>query len=399
MKKVFGVISVVVILASCGSKDATIKKMKVEGTISNNPAKVIYLESLPMATMQPEVIDSFVIGKDGKYKLNATAAEAMVYNLRLDGGPIPVAALINDASSIKLDIKFNKDNSQYAESYEVKNSTASTQMRDFMVAFNTKLMDIFYNSRKADSLTKANAPDSAFRPLEANVMAAAKDARDITDKALKNSNNPALTMFILGNYQGTAQKAGYNLPPIENTAVFALIKETAAKFPEHKGLASIKSQLDMQQQQEAQQGGMGSQWVGKEAPDFSLPDPNGKQIKLSSFRGKYVLVDFWASWCKPCRLENPTVVKAYNKYKTKNFTVLGVSLDNPGQKDKWMNAVMKDNLTWPQVSDLQAWSSPVVPMYKIEGIPFNVLVDPQGKIIGEGLRGEELEKKLGEVLQ
>ena len=92
--------------------------------------------------------------------------------------------------------------------------------------------------------------------------------------------------------------------------------------------------------------------IGKLAPDFAMPDPSGKEIKLSSFKGKYVLVDFWASWCGPCRQENPNVLRAYNKFKDKNFTILGVSLDRPGQKDKWLKAVKDDNLAWTQVSDL-----------------------------------------------
>jgi peroxiredoxin len=146
---------------------------------------------------------------------------------------------------------------------------------------------------------------------------------------------------------------------------------------------------------------MKSKWVGRPAPDFTLPDPNGNQIKLSSYKGKYVLVDFWASWCKPCRAENPNVVKAYNKFKDKNFDILGVSLDNPGQKDKWLEAIHKDNLTWTQVSDLKGWESMVVPIYDFGqvGIPYNILVDPGGIIIAERLRGAELESKLTELLK
>jgi peroxiredoxin len=140
-------------------------------------------------------------------------------------------------------------------------------------------------------------------------------------------------------------------------------------------------------------------WVGKEAPDFSMPDVNGKEVKLSSFRGKYVLVDFWASWCGPCRSENPNLVNAFNQFKNKNFTVLGVSLDRPGQKDKWLQAINDDKLAWTNISDLQSWNSPVVSLYGFDGIPFNVLLDPQGKVIAESLRGPALEGKLEEVLK
>jgi peroxiredoxin len=136
--------------------------------------------------------------------------------------------------------------------------------------------------------------------------------------------------------------------------------------------------------------------VGTDAIEFTQNDLSGKPLSLSSFKGKYVLIDFWASWCKPCREENPNVVKAYNKFKNRNFTILGVSLDQNG--DAWKKAVEKDGLSWPQVSDLQAWNNSAAALYHVQSIPQNFLVDPNGKIIAKNLRAEQLETKLCEVL-
>lgn len=137
---------------------------------------------------------------------------------------------------------------------------------------------------------------------------------------------------------------------------------------------------------------------GAVAPDFTQQDVNGKAVKLSDFRGKYVLLDFWASWCGPCRRENPNVVAAYNNYKDKGFTVLGVSLDKPADRDKWIAAIEKDGLPWTQVSDLKAWDNEAAKLYEVNAIPMNFLIDPNGKIIGKYLRGEALEAALKKVM-
>ncbi len=381
------------LLASCNSKTEG-KKFEVSGSILNSSAKMVYLEKISAAAMQPVLEDSAAIGKDGKFSLKANPDESVVFNLRLDQSMYPVASVINDKDKVKLTIQLSKENNQFAEKYEVEGSPASQQMKDFMYSFNNDLQQIFGVVKQMDSLQKINASDSLVFPLMTRQRELAGKIKGFTLDALNKVSDPALAMFELGYYQSTANGSGFGLEPLSNEKVNELVAAAAKKFPDHRAVADIKKGLE----EDARQA-MEASWIGKEAPDFTLPDVNGNQVKLSSFRGKYVLVDFWASWCGPCRGENPNLVKAYEKFKGKNFTILGVSLDRPGQKDEWVKAIKDDKLAWTQVSDLQYWNSAVVGLYHFDGIPFNVLVDPQGKVVGEGLRGAQLDNKLAEILR
>ncbi|PUZ26132.1 thioredoxin [Chitinophaga parva] len=174
--------------------------------------------------------------------------------------------------------------------------------------------------------------------------------------------------------------------------------DAVAAEKEFKQFSPALQQTDLGQELAARIAKTKKTQEGEVAPDFTQTDVQGNPVKLSDFRGKYVLLDFWASWCGPCRRENPNVVKAYNAFKDKGFTVLGVSLDKPEDRDKWLAAIQKDGLTWTQVSDLKAWDNEAAKLYDVKAIPMNFLIDPNGKIIGKYLRGDALEAALQKVM-
>lgn len=225
-------------------------------------------------------------------------------------------------------------------------------------------------------------------------VALLEDMQNKSDAFIKSyidSVMPSFAVYTMTGYLRIEKEFDY---------VYKLADRIKNEMPDSKysrlfvgEISRMKAYKDEQAAKEAQ----GKAAIGKQAPNFTLHDRSGKSISLSSLKGKYVLIDFWASWCGPCRAESPNMVKLYNKFKNKNFEILGVSLD--GSETAWNGAIEKDHLTWLHVSDLMQWNSPVVAMYGIDGIPATVIVDPNGIIVAKNLRGEELIAKLDGLLK
>ncbi|RFZ83217.1 AhpC/TSA family protein [Mucilaginibacter terrenus] len=234
-------------------------------------------------------------------------------------------------------------------------------------------------SKEAQKATAAQQQSAAFQ-----------NSMQSRFKALQDKQKTALRSFI------TANPDSY-LSLLALTSVSGPSPDVNEVEPLFNGLSDELKNSDQGKQLKYSLDKLRITAIGSMAPDFTQEDVNGKPVSLSSFKGKYVLIDFWASWCGPCRQENPNVVRTYNKYRGKNFTVLGVSLDRENGKAAWLAAIKSDGLNWTQVSDLKFWDNLVAKLYGVESIPQNFLIDPQGKIIAKNLRGDDLDAKLEQL--
>jgi peroxiredoxin len=375
-------ISIVFLLASCGNDGFTVKC-----EIDDCPAQKYTLYTLNGPT---KAVDSGNVSEDGKLTIKGKCEEPTLYKISFEQGKNLLLLLHNDNATLKGNWK------DLGTNYGIAGSPASEAVQSLLKRIDRYAVDMRTINLISEKVGAKADGASQLEKVQAKVLSIQNEfARDAMTYADTVSYAPAAELaasLVDKKTQAIWHKKFYEslLRRFPTSAyVQNLHAEKAPQFAnaQEKQDVAVKDEKGNYKVRPAD---------AKLAPDFTLNTPDGKPISLSSYKGKYVLVDFWASWCGPCREENPRVLAAYRQFKDKNFDVLGVSLDD--NADAWKKAIATDGLPWTHVSDLKKWGSPMVRTFNLESIPSNVLVDPDGYIIAKDLRGDKLFEVLEEKL-
>lgn len=349
---------------SCSNKDV----ISISGEIHNpgNIKVVAFYEG-------ERKLDSVFLSDQNKFKFERQATQPRLLSIQIGKNKYPIILSPGEK------VEFSSDLQNNPENYQIKGSELSNALKQFAPIKQRK--EFLDDSLQSDFLKKiAGKSEPEIEVLRAEYLAKYKETMSFYTKEAKSfaDNNPTLAGFY------AMSTLDPEMAEIELINYADKIKDD---YLDNRTVIQFKEEIEKLRRLA----------VGQPAPDFQAYTPSNKEVKLADYRGKYTLVDFWASWCVPCRKENPNLLRIYNKFKDKGFTILGVSLDdNPGS---WMRAIEDDNLPWTNISDLKAWTSDLVIDYRLKAIPASVLVDPNGIIIAKNLRSAELEEFLQKILK
>lgn len=358
------------LFAGCNEKA---NRLSVTASITGNPEKQLVSLIAVDFGMGPVLLDTATIESgNSRVELSTGLAEPAIYKLEFEKGKRFIL-FANDSAVIHFDMNWD-----HPAAYTTS-SRGSASLQKLLGFTDSQLRSV----DSLQSVVNLQVNDSLRNAQQYKLDEMRLDFKHAISGYIDTTKSSIVAIYALGFINRFAS---------DTALVTRKVTRITQNFPSDATVKNFSKAYFDKKAKEAK-----AITVGRVAPDFTLPDTLGQNVSLSSFLGKYTLVDFWASWCGPCREENPEIVKAYHTYKDRNFAVLGVSLDN--NKEAWLKAIAKDGLEWQQVSDLKRWESPVAELYDISAIPFSVLLDPQGKVIATNLRGNALHIKLAELFK
>lgn len=364
-------VSLVFFMPSCSVAGGT---YTIIGTINKPEGSLVILSQI--TDQKLITLDSATVDKKGKFAFSGEATgEALLHYLTFEtSNPPGVPVVLKNGYTLNFKVEMSDLSSQIFD-YEVEGTEDNKLMAKLHSIYTDHDKDMIAFNKKVSAMDPDSASDEQRRAVQSAYNSMLEERTKSIQAFIENEKASPATYF--------AVRYLFQTPDPQLITIGS--KKMSAEMPESsytKTLNQLVSQLGPVE--------------GAEAPDIALQSPEGEVVKLSSLRGKIVLIDFWASWCGPCRRENPNVVKLYNRYKDKGFEIYGVSLDN--NAEKWKAAIAKDGLTWYHVSDLKGWKSSAAQLYRVNAIPQTFLIDKEGKIIKAGLRGAALEQALAGLL-
>mgnify|MGYP000921063379 CR=1 FL=1 len=381
MKKLLFAVALFPLAALAQDKE---RSFKLSGTAKNLAYKVdwVFLQYRSNGEWKTDSVQA----KSGKYEFTGKTGEPVQGRLRVKYSLGPDGKKVNTVNTrdmVSVFLQPGKIKVTSIDSFsnvQVKGSDAHTEfakLNALVKPYQERMQPLL---DKYSEFSKVKDKENQSK-VEAEIDAIdAEKNEKVYGEYVRNNPNSPIALYALQQF------AGWDINADKVEPLYNSLSNENKNYP---SAADFKEKIEI-----AKKTG-----IGRIAMDFTQNDTLGNPVSLASFKGRYVLVDFWASWCGPCRAENPNVVKVFHKYKDRNFHIIGVSLDRPGQKERWMKAIHDDKLEWTQLSDLKFWDNEVAKQYGINAIPQNLLIDPDGKIIAKNLRGEELDQKLGEAIE